>query len=202
MKLRWSPTSPYARKVTVTAIETGLDARIERVPTNPWAPDTDVGEDNPLGKVPALITDGGEVLYDSPVICEYLDSLHDGVKLFPPAGGARWTALRRLALGDGITDAAALIFIERNKRAEGYRSEDWVARQRAAIDRALDVLEDETAAFGGISIGLIAIGCALGYVDFRLPDVDWRAGRPTLAKWYGIVSERPSMRDTVPKDPV
>ena len=100
MKLRYSPASPHVRKVAVVAHETGLIDRLEIVPTNVWASDTDIGRDNPLGKVPALTTDGGEVLFDSPVICEYLDSLHDGAKLYPPSGGARWTALRRLKVED------------------------------------------------------------------------------------------------------
>ncbi|MEK7820711.1 MAG: glutathione S-transferase N-terminal domain-containing protein, partial [Pseudomonadota bacterium] len=116
MKLRFSPTSPYVRKVCVVALETGLFARLDLAPTNVWAADTDIGRDNPLGKVPALATDGGEVLFDSPVICEYLDSLHDGAKLFPAAGGARWTALRRQALADGILDASVLRFLENRRK--------------------------------------------------------------------------------------
>src|SRR3990167_1033017 len=108
MKLRYSPTSPYVRKVSVTLIETGLDKNIERVATSVWDPKTDIGKDNPLGKIPTLITDDGAVLYDSPVICEYLDGLHKGPKLFPASGEARWRALRLQALGDGMTDAGIL----------------------------------------------------------------------------------------------
>jgi len=201
MKLRYSPTSPYVRKVTITALETGLDSRIERIPTNPWDPATDLAGDNPIGKVPALITDGGEVLYDSPVICEYLDGLHDGFPLIPPSGGARWTALRRQALADGVLDASVLIFLETSRRPETLRWDAWVERQTAVVGRALDVLEDEVDSFGHISIGLIAIGCALGYLDFRLGTMDWRSSRPRLAEWFGLVSERQSMRETVPVDP-
>ena len=201
MKLRWSPTSPYTRKVTVTAHETGLHDRIERIPTNVWDPATDIGETNPLGKIPTLITEGGEVLFDSPVVCEYLDSLHDGVKLFPPTGGARWRALKLQAVGDGITDAAVAVFLER-KRADGERSDAWIDRQKTVIGRSTEFLEDEVATLGGAAtIGHIAVGCALGYVDFRIADLDWRQGRPGLARWYAEFALRPSMAQTVPRDP-
>ena len=201
MKLRYSPTSPYVRKVLVMALETGLDGRIERIPTNVWDPETDIGADNPLGKVPALITDGGEVLFDSPVICEFLDSLHDGQKLFPPAGGVRWTALRRQALADGILDAAVLRLLE-SRRAAGERSDGWAEHQKGAALRALDAFEEEADALGdAVTIGHVAIGCALGYVDFRVAGDNWRDGRPALADWFEGFAERPSMAATVPADP-
>lgn len=200
MKLRFSPTSPYVRKVCVVAHETGLFDRLEIVPTNVWAPDTDISRDNPLGKVPALATDGGEVLFDSPVICEYLDSLYDGAKLYPPAGGARWTALRRQALGDGILDASVLRLLE-GKRKDSERSASWVDRQRAATGRALDALEDEAADLGrAVTIGHIAIACALGYLDFRFPGDEWRQRRPALTRWYEGIAQRPSMTRTMPKE--
>lgn len=201
MKLRYSPTSPYVRKVSVVALETGLDKRIERIPTNVWAPSTDIASDNPLGKVPALMTEGGETLFDSPVICEYLDSLHDGLKLFPPPGGARWTALRRQALGDGILDAGVLRRLEAG-RPDDQQSPSWIARQTAAVRRGLDALEDEAEALGGpITIGHIAIGCALGWLELRFPDEDWRENRPSLARWYETFARRPSMQETVPREP-
>jgi glutathione S-transferase len=203
MKLRYSPTSPYVRKVVVVALETGLDSRIQRVPTNVWASDTDIGRDNPLGKVPALTTEGGEVLYDSPVICEYLDSLHDGAKLVPTAGGARWTALRRQALGDGILDAAVARVIEQRVRKENERSAMWIERQKTVVMRGLDAVEEEVPALRAspISIGHIVFAIACGYLDFRLATDNWRAGRPQLAKWYEEFAKRPSMTATVPKDP-
>lgn len=202
MKLRFSPISPYVRKVCVVAHETGLFGRLELTATNVWAADTDIGRDNPLGKVPALTTDGGEVLFDSPVICEYLDSLHDGAKLFPAAGGARWTALRRQGLADGILDAALLRLLE-GRRTETERSAGWLERYRAAIGRGVDALEDEAADLGGaMTIGHIAIACALGYLDFRFSGDNWRQGRPALAEWYAGMAARPSMTRTVPKDPV
>lgn len=201
MKLRYSPTSPYVRKVSVVAIETGLAARIERVPTDIRAPTSEFHRDNPLGKVPALITEGGEALYDSPVICEYLDSLHDGLKLFPPPGGPRWTALRRQALADGIMDAGVLVRMEM-LRPEAERSASWIDRQKGAVRRGLDQLEDEVAALGAAgTIGHIAIGCALGFLDFRLPKLGWRGGRPELARWFERFAARASMTETVPHEP-
>jgi glutathione S-transferase len=201
MKLRFSPASPYVRKVTALAIETGLDGRIERVPTDVWDPSTDVASANPLGKVPTLETDGGEALYDSPVICEYLDSLHDGLKLFPPPGGARWTALRRQALADGILDAGVARRLEA-LRPEKERSASWLSRQAKVVKRALDALDDEADGLEGpITIGHIAIGCALGWLDFRFHDDHWRDGRSTLARWFEIFSDRRSMRETEPGNP-
>ena len=201
MKLRYAPASPYVRKVTVLAIETGLDGRIARVSTDVWDPSTDVAGANPLRNVPTLVTDGGEALYDSPVICEYLDSLHDGLKLFPPPGGARWTALRRQALADGILDAGVARRLEA-LRPEKERSASWSTRQAAVVKRGLDALEDEAAGLAGpITIGHIAIGCALGWLDFRFHDDHWRDDRPTLAGWFEIFSNRPSMRETEPGNP-
>ncbi len=201
MKLRYSTTSPYVRKVSVTALELGLDGRIERVPTNTMDPKSDHAADNPLGKVPALITDDGEKLYDSPVICEYLDSLHGGDPLFPAAGAARWRALRLQALADGILDAAILKMLETRRRPEALRWDGWIKLQNGKIGCALDQLEAEAEALAGpLTIGQIAVGCALGYLDFRFSDEPWRARHPALAAWYEGFSERPSMRQTEPRE--
>jgi glutathione S-transferase len=202
MKLRYSPTSPYVRKVLVVAYEAGLEGRIERVATNLADPASGLTADNPLGKIPALITDGGEVLYDSPVICEYLDSLHDGRRLFPAAGGGRWKALRRQALADGILDAGVLRMMEM-RRPENERSAAWMVRQKGVVVRGLDALEEEAADLDAepVTIGHIAIGCALGWLDFRLPDDEWRDGRQRLARWYQGFAERRSMLETVPREP-
>lgn len=200
MKLRYSAASPYVRKVLATAYETGLESRIERVPTTVWAPDTDIAKDNPLGKVPALVTEEGEVLYDSPVICEYLDSLHKGLRLFPAAGAARWKALKVQALADGILDAAILRRLE-SQRPPAQRSQGWLARQAAAVKRGMDALEAEAGGWGDPpTIGQIAAGCACGYLDFRFGQEDWRPGRPRLTAWYARFAERPSMRATAPKE--
>ena len=201
MKLRYSTTSPYVRKVTVVALETGLDERIERIATNTADPASDHDKDNPLGKVPALILDDGQRLYDSPVICEYLDSLHDGAKVFPAAGPERWQALRQQALADGILDAAVLRMLEQKRRPEPLRWDAWVALQGRKIGKALDQLEAEAEGLAGpLTIGRIAVACALGYLDFRAPDEDWRAGRPKLAQWFAAFSERPSMQATLPRE--
>lgn len=200
MKLRYSTTSPFARKCLAVAFEAGLDKRIETVVTNAWAADTDLPRDNPLCKVPALVTDGGEVLYDSPVICEYLDSLHDGRRLFPASGGERWRQLRLQALGDGILDAAVQVRIETAMRPEAGRWPTWIERQQAAIARGCDALEQECAGWGDeFLIGQITVACALGYIDLR-KIADWRAGRPTLTAWFDKVSARPSMALTAPKE--
>ncbi len=201
MKLRYSPTSPYVRKVMIVAHEIGFAERLQIVAANPWATDTDLPQDNPLGKVPALITDDGAHLFDSPVICEYLDSLNLGHKLFPAAGPARWAALRRQALGDGILDAAVALRLESVMRPAEYRWPAWLARQEAAIGRGLDAAEADMPHFGDdFNIGAIAIVCALGYLDFRWPDDDWRKSRPQLARWYAVQRTRPSVQVTVPHD--
>jgi len=199
MKLRTSATSPYVRKVWIVAHETGLVGRIEPIPTNAWDPATDLPRENPLGKVPTLLTEGGEALYDSPVICDYLDSLHDGPKLIPPAGGQRWVQKRLEALADGLLDAALVIRIETSLRPAELRWADGITRQQQAILRALDRLEEEAPAWGEtFLIGQIAVVAALGYLDFRQPVPDWRPGRPALADWFSRVSARPSVAATGP----
>jgi glutathione S-transferase len=201
MKLHYNVASPYARKVMAVAIETGQDDRIKPVTRtmSPVKPDADLAADNPLGKVPCLVTEDGAALYDSPVICEYLDSRHDGPKMFPPAGPARWRALRRQAEGDGIMDAAVLTRYETFLRPEERRWPEWIEGQKLKFRRALDALEAEAEDFGNtVDIGTITIGCALGYLDFRYGDEDWRATRPTLAAWSARFSKRPSMARSAP----
>jgi glutathione S-transferase len=201
MKLRYSHTSPYARKVWMTLIECGLEDRVELVKTNAWAPDTDLVADNPLSKVPALVLADGSALYDSPVICEYLDSLHNGHKLFPAAGAERWRQLKLQALADGILDAAVAVRIEATLRPEDKRWDGWVDRQKAAITRALDHLEKEIGLWDGVYlIGPLAVVAALGYLDFRGAVGDWRPSRPQLAHWASTTANRRSVRETEPKD--
>ena len=196
MILRYSPTSPFVRKVLAVAVATGLDSRIENVRTETTDPSW-WGE-NPLGKVPTLITDDGQAVVDSPVICEYLDSLHDGPKAFPPEGDARWTALRHQALADGIMDACVSSFQE-SRRPDGERSPAWIERQRGKVERTAAVLEAEAASLeGNPNIGKIAVGCALGYIDLRMPDLDWRTSAPRLAIWYEAFAKNPFMTETAP----
>lgn len=198
MKLHYSPTSPYVRKVMVLAIEAGLESRIERISTNPWVRDDALVADNPLSKVPTLITDDGLVLYDSPVICEYLDSLHTNTRFVPLAGKARWNALRLQALGDGILDAAVLRRLE-SQRPAPQRSADWEALQHTTVVRGLAALGAECSTWRGtLTVGHIAAACALGYLDFRFASEPWREHHPALADWYATFAARPSMLGTAP----
>ena len=201
MKLRYSPTSPYVRKVVVTAAERGLEDQIERIPTNAQDLKSDLSTVNPLGKVPALILNDGTALYDSPVICEYLDSQAEGAPLLPPAGPARWTALRQQALADGIMDAAILRMLETVRRPEPLRWDGWVEVQKGKVLRALDTLERDAGDLKGpLTLGQIAVGCALGYLDFRFAADNWRVGRPGLAAWYEGFAQRPSMQASTPPE--
>lgn len=200
MKLLYSPSSPYVRKALVLAIETGLDRNIEKVPvtTTPIAPAAEVAARNPVAKIPAL-TDGGLTLYDSPVICEYLDSKHRKKKLFPAKGKARWTALRQQALGDGLLDAALLARYENFLRPAEKRWPEWSDGQMAKINGALDAMEKEAGALKGApTIGQITLACALGYLDFRFAELGWRDKRKKLAAWYAKFAQRPSMKATMP----
>lgn len=198
MKLFFSPASPYVRKVRVVAAECGLTDRIELLETAPRDASTGLHERNPGARVPTLELEDGTVLFDSPVICEYLDSLHSGPKMFPPAGPARWKALVRQALGDGIMDYAVPLRQEL-MRTDSERSAEFLGRARAAIRRSLDHLEREVASFAEWDIGTIAIACALGYLDFRFADEPWRPDHPKLATWFEAVSQRPSMAATAPR---
>lgn len=199
MLLRYSTTSPFVRKVTVTAAEIGLSDQIARKETNPWDPADDLPRDNPLGKVPALVLDDGRRLYDSAVICEYLDTLHDGEKLFPAEGERRWQAMTLHTLADGILESAVTRFVERTRRPSELFWAEWDNRQSEKIVRALDELERCSDFFQArLTIAHIAAACALGYLDFRLPEEDWRSGRAKLSAWYETFSQRPSMRETAP----
>jgi glutathione S-transferase len=199
MKLLYSPASPYARKVLVLAHETGQAGAItvEAATPSPTAGAPDIARHNPLGKVPALILDDGTCLYDSRVICEYLDARSQGARLFP-AGEARWDALVRQALADGLLDAALSARYERVLRPEPLRWDAWDAGQIAKITAALDRIEAVVADMPTLDIGTVAIACALGYLDFRYPDLAWRQGRPAAAAWYAVVEGRPSMTATEP----
>jgi glutathione S-transferase len=184
----------------VVAIETGLEGKVEKVATSvvPTKFNAEHAKTNPLVKVPAMLLDTGEALYDSPVICEYLDSLHGGPKMFPAPGPARWTALRRQALADGILDAAILTRYE-SIRPDQYKWPDWMDAQLTKVKTALAALEAEADALGStVDIGTITIGCALGYLDFRYADMNWPKGHPKLATWFARFNARPSMKATIP----
>lgn len=199
MQLYFNPASPFVRKVRVTAHELGLSGKIEltSITLTPVSPHEGVRSNNPLGKIPALITDDGAVLYDSPVICEYLDALAGGNRIFPAGGTTRWTALRRQALADGIMDAAVLTRYEQTVRPQELRWQAWADGQLLKIRTALDSLERENLE-GAFDIGVISIACALGYLDLRFASEGWRTSRPRLAAWLAAVSQRPSLAATVP----
>ncbi len=200
MNLRYAATSPYVRKVMAVAMETGQAKKIEKIPSavSPTKANEELTRENPLGKVPSLTTDEGLVLFDSPVICEYLDSLHKGPRLHPPVGPARWTALRQQALADGLLDAALLIRYEMTRPAE-FQWAEWTEGQRAKVLASLDALEGEVEKLkGALTIGHISVGCALGYLDLRFSSEGWRNGHPKLAAWYREFATRPSMLETMP----
>lgn len=200
MKLFYTPLRNYVHKVQVVAIEAGVYDAIERVPTDPYTRQVEHVHANPLSKVPTLITDDGTALYGGPAIYEYLDSLHRGPKMFPPAGKARWTALRQLALGDGMFDTFVLRQNEL-KRPPEHRYDAAAEAYMATVQRALDALEAEAPSFAGFTIGLISIACGLMYLTkIRERDglaMDWRDDRPALAAWYDAFTDRPSF---VPRD--
>ena len=169
-------------------------------PVTPVNRNNDIARDNPLVKIPTLVLDDGSSLYDSPVICEYLDHLSGAPRFFPAAGPARWTALRRQALCDGLMDAAILLRYEQALRPEALRWPEWIAGQTAKVTGALDALEGEVGSFGtDFDIGHIACACALGYLDLRFGQMGWRTGRARLATWFETVSQRPSLAATLPK---
>jgi glutathione S-transferase len=202
MKLYYGAASPFVRKVMITALETGLDKKIEKNPTPvvPIKHAPELARDNPLMKVPTLITDGGEVLYDSRVICEYLDSMHDGRKLIPASGGERWKVLRLQAMGDGIMDAGILTRYETGIRPQEKQWDEWLNGQKKKITQGLDMAESEADSLSGpINLGQIAIACAIGWLEFRKPLGDIRPGRPKLIKWYDEFLKRPSMQATIPQ---
>lgn len=197
MKLHHAAASPYVRKVMACAIARGVAGRIETVSTNPHVSPPELLADNPLSKVPALVTDDGLAIYDSLVICEYLDTLGDAAPLFPPTGSAARLAAQIMhAAADGILDAAVARRMNMpHPQDDGRRAFD--ARQKAAVDRALDVLE-KAPPQGLSDIGAIAVGCALGYLDFRFPHEPWRETHPKLAAWFAEVSKLPPLAQTVP----
>ena len=201
MKLYYSAASPFVRKVMVCAQECGLADSIEVVPTKvaPSEPNRDYARTTPLIKVPALERDDGLVLFDSVVICEYLDSISKAAKVFPPTGDARWRVLRLHAVADGILEAAVLTRYETFLRPAELRWKAWIDGQLLKVDQALDFLEKSAGELDGINVGTIAVGCALGYLDFRFADRAWRNARPKLAAWFETIAKRPSFQKTVPK---
>jgi glutathione S-transferase len=203
MRLYSSPTSPFVRKVRVLIAEAGIDG-VETVAVSGTPIDTGSMPValNPLGKIPALVLDDGRVLFDSRVICRYLDSLHGGRKLYPE-DPALFSTLTLEALADGALDAGVLMLYESRIRPEDTRFPAWVDAQRLKLTRALDALESNWTAHlaGPLDAGAIAVACLLGWLDFRFGALEWRTGRPRLAAWHETTAQRPSLTATVPFDP-
>lgn len=196
MKLFSSPTSPYARKVRVMIIELGLEESIAIENVTPMENPAVLHAANPLGKIPALELGDGRVLFDSPVICEYLDT-ENGHRFVPASGSERFDVLCRAAFGDGLMDAAFNRTMER-LRPQGEQSTLWLGRWRDAINRSVDALNGNVPPDDRFDYGDVAVACALGYLDLRHHDLNWRSGRNRLAGWFETISARPSMAATVP----
>ena len=203
MKLIGALTSPYVRKVRVVMAEKKLD--YDFVTENVWSADTQITEFNPLGKVPCLVMEGSEALHDSRVIVEYLDTLSPVGKLIPPVGRERAEVKTWEALADGLMDAAILARLEATwaGRSEAERSQAWIERQLGKVQGALRAmgqgLADKPFCAGiHLSLADIAVGCSLGYLDFRFPQIDWRTPHPNLLRLYDKLAQRASFADTVP----
>lgn len=203
MKLHWSPRSPFVRKVSILLHETGLDRQVDLVRSVAAiaTPNPALMLDNPLSQIPALVLDDGQALYDSPVICEYLDGLHDGARYFPPAGAARWVALQRQALADGML-AILLLWRQERMKDPARQLPEWLAAFATKIGASLARLEQQAGALAadGHDIGHVSVGCMLSYLDYRFPDLDWRAAHPQLAAWHAVFEARPAVVATRPDD--
>jgi glutathione S-transferase len=202
MKLIGSLTSPYVRKVRVAMAEKKLD--YDLVLEDVWAPETKILQSNPLGKVPCLVMEDGGAMFDSRVIVEYLDTLSPVGKLIPPNGRERAEVKCWEALADGVLDAAVLIRLERAQRPEAQQSADWIRHQMAKVDAGLNAMtmglkEKPFCAGNYYTLADVAVGCALGWLAFRFPEIDWRERHPSLGKLFDKLSERQSFKDTVPQ---
>jgi glutathione S-transferase len=194
--LRYLPHSPFVRKVLVVAHEKQLADKLEVVEAHVFDSSDPIHSENPIGKVPSLVRDDGSVLYDSNVICEYLDSKLPDPRIFPLGGEERLTALRRNALGDGLSQAATWGMRERI-REEGEKSDTYIAYFDRTISKCLNAANREVGEFEAQpAIGEISISCALSYIDLRFPDLDWRQDFASLGSWYDIFCRRPSMLAT------
>jgi len=203
MTLFHNPASPFVRKVLVLLHETGQQDRValQLSLLTPVKPDRALIDDNPLSKIPALRLANGTVIHDSRVILDYLDHQHVGNPLIPRDGAARWRRLTLASVADGIMDAAVMIRYETALRPVEKHWDEWLDAQRDKIRRALGMLEAEAIAelASHFDIAAISVACALGYLDLRHADLEWRKANPQLAAWFAEVSLRPSMAETVPR---
>lgn len=201
MKLIGSTASPFVRKVRVVMAEKKLDYDFEL--ENVWTAETRIHLSNPLGKVPCLIMEDGSSMYDSRVIVEYIDTLTPVCKLLPPNGRDRSDIKVWEALADGVLDAAVLVRLEKTLRPQEQQSADWIERQMGKVHAGLAMLstnlgESPFCKGNHYTLADVAVGCALGWIAFRFPDIDWRTDYPNLAKLFDKLSERQSFKDTVP----
>lgn len=201
MKLIGSLASPFVRKARVVLAEKKIDYQL--VLEDVWASDTSIHTFNPLGKVPCLVMEDGEAVFDSRVICDYVDTLSPVGKLIPQSGRERVEVRCWEALADGVLDAAALIRIESTQREAAQRSVGWVARQQRKINEGLNAFAQGLAgkpwcAGNHFSLADVAVGCALGYLDFRMPELNWREKHINLEKHFSKLSQRQSFIDTIP----
>ncbi|MBY4770445.1 glutathione S-transferase family protein [Burkholderia ambifaria] len=201
MKLIGSLSSPFVRKARIVLAEKKIDYKLEL--ENVWAPETNIHASNPLGKVPCLVMEDGAAVFDSRVICEYVDTLSPVGKLIPPSGRERVEVRCWEALGDGVLDAAVAIRLEHTLREEAQRSASWIARQQRKIDDGLVAMSQglggKTWCVGNhYTLADIALGCALGYLDFRMPELNWRERHPNLDKYFVRLSQRQTFADTLP----
>lgn len=205
MKLFYAPQSPFARKVRAAAIELGLDERLELeyAEVVPGLPNSDYGQNrNPLRKIPALMTDDGETIFDSTVICEYLDALAGGGILIPTDHRRRWRVLTSHALAQGMCDSVISIRYETWLRPEAARWSEWVDDQWDKINSGLGWFERNPEELRGpINLAHLALGSLLGYIDFRWPEIAWRARYPSVATWFDQLALRPSFARTKPQPP-
>ena len=198
MKLRYAKASPFVRKVLVFADEVGIADRIELAPTDVWTAETDIAKDNPLAKVPALVTREGTFV-GSFACCDYLERRNGAAKLIPNEAKPRWRVMQMHGLADGMMEAAVDYIIESLRRPQEYVYPGYLDRQLAKIFGALDALEARRADLADVDLGSITTACALGYLDFRFSDkIDWRTRTPGLAAWYADFAKRPSMLKTRP----
>lgn len=200
MKLYHNAASPFVRKVRVVAAECGITDKLvlEEIALTPVSTPDAIAAENPLGKIPSLVLDNGLTLFDSRVICEYLDAEYDG-GLIPNDGPQRWSALRLQAIADGFCDAAVLVRYEGFVRPEDRQWKEWVEGQLGKCRRSIDLLEQECAGFPvDVNIGTLSVAIALGYFDFRNSGEKWRDRAPALAAWYQQFSQRPSLVETQP----
>jgi glutathione S-transferase len=200
MKLIGTLTSPYTRKVRIVLAEKKIDYEFEV--DSPWAAETQVPGINPLGKVPVLVLDDSTVLFDSRVIVEYIDSVAPNNKLMPESNRERAEVKRWCAVADGICDAASLIFLER-KRPQTQQSAEWITRQHDKIDRGIEYMaaqlgEGNWCMGTHFSLSDVGAGCALGYINFRFPEIDWSSKYPNLARLYDKMMSRPAFAETAP----